>query len=107
MLKLDMSRQALAGIFALSMVLVAGVLSTQARNGRQDAAGMFDISRPVQIAPPPVGTYPQPVPSFPPPIPSHQYPRNTPTAKPTREPRPTATPHPWLRYVELLPGGQR
>ncbi|MDQ5824058.1 MAG: hypothetical protein M3441_07580 [Chloroflexota bacterium] len=106
MLKLNVSQLALTAILVFAFVLGVGVLSTQASNNGQRAEGALNLPNAVQTAPPPVGTYPPPVPSYPPPIPS-RYPLNTPTAKPTREPEPTATPHPWLRYVELLPGEQR
>ncbi|MEA2576154.1 MAG: hypothetical protein QOH93_3452 [Chloroflexia bacterium] len=117
MLKLSASQLALTAILAFVLVLVVGVLSTQARNNRQVATRSANIPSGVQTAPAPVGTYPRPVPSYPAPIPSYEpignmypppkTPTNEPTAKPTREPRPTATPHPWLRYVEVLPTAEK
>lgn len=99
MLKLDPSRLSLAGIIALSL-LVAGVISTQARNSRQDAPAVPGIARPVQTAPGPITTrYPSPVASYPVPVPSRYGDPPTRTPKPAR---PTATPYPWLRYVEVL-----
>ena len=103
MLKLNISRLALAVIFALSLLLVAGVISTQARNNGQGATAAQSVAGPVQTAPWPVGTYPAPVPSYPAPVPSYgRTIPGSPTAKPAREARPTATPEPWLPYVEVL-----
>ncbi|MDQ3705535.1 MAG: hypothetical protein M3437_10000 [Chloroflexota bacterium] len=106
MLKLSASQLALTAILAFAFVLGVGVLSTQASNNGQRAGGALNLPNAVQTAPPPVGTYPPPVPSYPPPIPSHQYPQGTPTTKPTREPRPTATPFRWDR-IKMYPDEQR
>lgn len=113
MLKLNASQLALTAILALALVLGVGVLSTQA--SRHDAPGVLNIPNAVQTAPPPIGTYPAPVPSYPAPIPSYQpignmyVPPKTPTgestAKPTREPRPTATPFDWDR-IKMYPDEQ-
>ncbi len=105
MLKLNALQLALTAMLALILVLVIGVLSTRASNG-YDAPRSSNIPNVVQTVPPPVGTYPRPVPSYPAPVPSY-YPPLTATAKPTREPEPTLTPHPWLRYVEVLPTVQQ
>ena len=103
MLKLNTSRLALAVIFALSLLLVAGVISTQARDSRQEAPALLTSSGPVQTAPRPVGTYPAPVPSYPAPVPSYgRTIPGSPTAKPAREARRTVTPEPWQRYVEVV-----
>ncbi len=113
MLKLNASQLALTAVLALILVLVVGVLSTQAGGAERYASNGGTLPNAVQTAPRPVGTYPPPVPSYPPPLPSYQpignnyIPPRTPTIKPTREPQPTATPHPWLRNVEVLPTAQQ